>query len=232
MEKTQEFFAEHSCKLRDLLEEIVNTDKRIEYGRSDEQPGGFYSHIRIRHMHTAGGRQFCVKQISHGTEGGGFYTTDVDSLLSYADKLVRYVERPLNNAVAESLMKQMRAKGSVKPLEWWCYDPNEIEEAFPMAGALNSRHAGSWEENATVIDFNIRHAGENSVDRKCGQEPFRKKHPHIIALFKDWAAPSADKIQNTIDRYKQHKASGNADWEGELGYFARCVSVAFKHRHH
>ena len=60
---------------------------------------------------------------------------------------------------------------------------------------------------------------------------FTKKHPHIIRHFMGWSTTPPEKIQRTINAYKQHKMAGTVDWEGGFTHFARCIEMTYKYRH-
>lgn len=67
----------------------------IEYGDPEGEVGGFMSFFRVYYMNTAGGPQFCYKEITSHMEGSGIYSQDLKPTVDYIMDRVDYYHRPL-----------------------------------------------------------------------------------------------------------------------------------------
>ena len=77
----------------------------IEYGDPKGEVGGFMSFFRVYYMNTAGGPQFCYKEISNHLEGSGIYNPDLQATVDYIMDRVIFYHRPLPDSIRERLEK-------------------------------------------------------------------------------------------------------------------------------
>jgi len=106
-----------STNLKALLNKLQNGEiEAVEFGEPGK-PFGFMSSHRIIFIPTAGGTQFCIKEVTGRGLGSGMYLgLDVDAVVKSSEQQVEHYMRPHPNPKIQEMIAK---KGDRTKLEYF-----------------------------------------------------------------------------------------------------------------